>query len=96
MILIVRGLDQEVKRRDRNKGEDILSKEVALFSFEGTTLKDSVAIAKRSHPFPSRTRKLSSFTSTILGGRPPGKIDSCRNKKNPEIVVFSDSYHMPT
>ena len=43
-----------------------------------------MAIAKRSHPFPSRTRKLSSFTSTILGGRPPGKIDSCRNKKESE------------
>ena len=28
----------------------------------------------RVHPFPSRTRKLSSFVPTILGWRRPGKI----------------------
>ena len=30
--------------------------------------------AKRVHPFPFRTRKLSSAAATILGGRLPGKI----------------------
>ena len=37
-------------------------------------------MAMRIHPFPSRTRKLSSFTSKILGWRRPGKIDRCRHK----------------
>ena len=31
-------------------------------------------MAWRSHPFPSRTRKLSSIAPMILGGRPPGKL----------------------
>ncbi len=33
----------------------------------------------RSHPFPFRTRKLSSFTLTILGWRRPGKLNQCRH-----------------
>ena len=52
-----------------------------LFSFEGTLSEmNPVVIARRSHPFPSRTRKLSSLASTILGGQLPGKIERCRNK----------------
>src|SRR5260370_5382320 len=35
---------------------------------------EPVAIAKRVHPFPSRTRKLSSSALTILWGQPHGKI----------------------
>ncbi len=60
---------------------------VTLFSFEGVkafkfafsakTLP--VTIARRIHLFPYRTQKLSSFTSMILGGRLPGKVESCRN-----------------
>ena len=48
-----------------------------MFSFEGTTSeeeKNPVAKARRIHPFPSRTRKLSSHAPKILGGRLPGKI----------------------
>ena len=33
-----------------------------------------VISAQRVHPFPFRTRKLSSAAATILGGRLPGKI----------------------
>ena len=33
----------------------------------------------RFHPFPFRTRQLSSFASKILGWRRPGKIDRCRH-----------------
>ena len=44
--------------------------------------------AKRIHPFPSRTRKLSSFTSMILGGRLPGKVESCRNRQSEEIRII--------
>ena len=40
----------------------------------------SVLIAVRSHPFPFRTRKLSSFASMILGWRRPGKVDQCRHR----------------
>ena len=35
----------------------------------------------RVHPFPSRTRQLSSSVPTILGGQPPGKIGRRRHKK---------------
>ncbi len=41
----------------------------------------SVSIAMRVHPFPSRTRQLSSSVPTILGGQPPGKIGRRRHKK---------------
>ena len=37
-----------------------------------------VHIAKRSHPFPFRTRQLSSFTTKILGWSRPGKLVLCR------------------
>ena len=37
-----------------------------------------VLIRARVHPFPSRTRKLSSLLPTILGWRRPGKIGGCR------------------
>ena len=52
-----------------------------MFSFEGTREeKYPVTTAKGNHLYPCRTQKLSPFTSKILGGRLPGKIDSCRNK----------------
>ena len=40
-----------------------------------------VLIRARVHPFPFRTRQLSSFLLTILGWRRPGKIGSCRIPK---------------
>ena len=39
-----------------------------------------VLIRTRVHPFPSRTRKLSSLLPTILGWRRPGKIGSANTK----------------
>ena len=39
-----------------------------------------VLIRARVHPFPSRTRKLSSLLLTILGWRRPGKIGSANTK----------------
>ena len=41
-----------------------------------------VLIRARVHPFPSRTRKLSSLLPTILGWRRPGKIGSANTKKH--------------
>ena len=62
--------------------KDILRKK-ELFSFEGAkeaSEEDPVMIAKRNHPYPCRTRKLSSLASMILGGRLPGKVERCRNE----------------
>src|SRR5665213_4443138 len=38
-----------------------------------------VAMAAGIHPFPSRTRKLSSPAPMVLGGRPPGRVGRRRN-----------------
>ena len=35
----------------------------------------------RVHPFPSRTRQLSSLVPTILGWKRPGKIGRCQHKQ---------------
>ena len=43
-----------------------------------------VLIRARVHPFPSRTRKLSSLLLTILGWRRPGKIGSANTKPHDE------------
>ena len=43
-----------------------------------------VLIRARVHPFPSRTRKLSSLLLTILGWRRPGKIGSANTKPRDE------------
>ncbi len=37
-------------------------------------------MAVRVHPFPSRTRQLSSLALTILGWKRPGKISRCQHK----------------
>ena len=39
----------------------------------------SVAIARRSHPFPFRTRKLSSSAPMVLHGRLCGRVGRCRS-----------------
>ena len=45
---------------------------------KAVTIQQLVLIRARVHPFPSRTRKLSSLLLTILGWRRPGKIGGCR------------------
>ena len=45
-------------------------------------------IAMRFHPFPFRTRQLSSFASKILGWRRPGKIDRCRHSQRFPSLAF--------
>ena len=44
--------------------------------------RQSVLMARRIHPFPSRTRKLSYAALKILGGKLPGKIGRCQHKKD--------------
>ena len=46
-------------------------------------------IRARVHPFPSRTRKLSSLLLTILGWRRPGKIGSANTKPTTNVVGFA-------
>ena len=41
-----------------------------------------VSMTVRVHPFPSRTRQLSSLVSTILGWKRPGTIDRCQHRKD--------------
>ena len=45
-----------------------------------TVTADQMCI-RDSHPFPSRTRKLSPVVPKILGWRRPGKIGNCRHLK---------------
>ena len=52
---------------------NIDTKQFILFSIK------LVSIAMRVHPFPFRTRKLSSFAPKILGGQLPGKIGRCQH-----------------
>ena len=44
-----------------------------------TAYTQSVSMTMRVHPFPFRTRKLSSFAPKILGGQLPGKIGRCQH-----------------
>ena len=53
-----------------------VAKELWIFRSE-----QSVSLAMRVHPFPSRTRQLSSSVLTILGWKRPGKIRRCRHLK---------------
>ena len=46
-----------------------------------------VTLAERLHPFPSRTRKLSSPAPKILGGQPPGKIGRRRDFHFPPFAA---------
>src|SRR5260370_14600518 len=55
---------------------------------------EPVAIAKRVHPFPSRTRTLSSSALTILWGRPHVKIERRRfARPHGRIYLNSDILH---
>ena len=56
----------------------------------GLWLIKLVILTQRVHPFPFRTRKLSSAVATILVWRRTGKIAHCQHRRKAEIVgVFS-------
>ena len=46
-------------------------------------------MAKGVHLFPSRTQKLSPYTSKVLGWKRPGRIDSCRLVKKHTLWYVS-------
>ena len=72
-----------------------LNQSLALFNFESTKIFSiySVTMTQRSHPFPFRTRKLSSAVLMILGGKLPGKVGRRRNKKRTSRLTCSFSVH---
>ena len=49
---------------------------------KAVAIQQLVLIRARVHPFPSRTRKLSSLLPTILGWRRPGKIGSANMERS--------------
>ena len=54
-------------------------------------------MAVRVHPFPSRTRQLSSLALKILGWKRPGKIRRCRHKRKAVDIcplLFSLLFHL--
>ncbi len=52
------------------------------------SLNSPVAIARRSHPFPSRTRKLSFSAPMVVRGCPLVRVGRCRANK---IILFRSS-----
>ena len=51
-----------------------------------------VMMAKRSHPFPFRTRKLSSSAPMVVGTRVPVRVGRCRANKDQFILNWSFLY----
>ena len=51
-----------------------------------------MAIARRSHPFPSRTRKLSSFAPMVLHGRLCGRVGAAGFKTWKPRWLFSGAF----
>ena len=52
-----------------------------ILAEKSVKIHKSVLIAVRVHPFPFRTRKLSSPVPTILSWKRLGKIGQCQHKK---------------
>jgi hypothetical protein len=62
-----------------NNGSVLVSKLNLKHETPKTNLQFSVAIARRQHPFPSRTRKLSSSAPMVLPGKLGGRVGRRRN-----------------
>ena len=60
-----------------------------LSKVQDPNLFNLVAIAKRSHPFPSRTRQLSSLASMVLHGWLCGRVERCQINllKSPDMSL---------
>ena len=79
-------------REKRCDGVNELWPKVEAKDTKSTPMK-SVLIAVRVHPFPSRTRQLSSLAPKILGWRRPGKIGSA-DIKGP-VSTGPDPFYIP-
>ena len=85
LILIVRGLNQFLKANSFYK---LLLHYLVLREWY---LKQNslAAMARRSHPFPYRTRKLSFSAPMVVGTRVPVRVGRCQaHQRQPEKVVF--------
>ena len=89
LILIGRGLD--LKKQKEEKWVR-WTRFFALLSWQSKR-KYPVMMAKRIHPFPFRTRKLSSSALMVLGGRLPGRVGRCRNKSS--LFYTTSFFHLP-
>ena len=78
-VLIGRGLDHN----DHGLSFSILCSILRILSSK------PVLMAVRFHLFPSRTQKLSSPVSKILGWRRPGKIERRRYSQNPKSSFYT-------
>ena len=58
----------------------------------GKTFGESVFLTRRVHPFPFRTRKLSSAVPKILAWRRAGKIGQCRHTTAKPNTCFAVSH----
>jgi hypothetical protein len=86
-------LAMERSRRDRFAGPAGYGRGSVLWPVQ----QFPVAIAAKSHPFPSRTRKLSSPAPMVLGGSPPGRVGRRRNNrtKAPHRVIWCGAFARP-
>ena len=65
---------------------------LSLFSSQGfKSPGELVPMAVRVHPFPSRTRQLSSSAPTILGWKRPGKIGRRQHRRRGRAYHGSDT-----
>ena len=69
-------------------GSPFNEKFIGLLLYHTVAIQQLVLIRARVHPFPSRTRKLSSLLPTILGWRRPGKIGSANTKEDIRMDVL--------
>ena len=84
---------EEKRNRERNTRRKALMYCLVLRVQTFRRKENPVTIARRIHPFPCRTRKLSSLTSMVLGGRLPGRVDSCRNLRPVGQEVKTRPFH---
>ena len=54
--------------------EKIFIHDIIELVLKKETIHSLVTMAKRSHPFPCRTRKLSSSAPMVVGGSPPVRV----------------------
>jgi hypothetical protein len=71
-------LQHVVRRRPQERSSGPRGLGIRNDSVDGRTHRFPVVISRRSHPIPSRTRKLSSLEPMVLLGQPSGRVGRCR------------------
>ncbi len=74
----------------KSHGTLLLFSAVSLFCLRVHSVTHfPVAISEGSHPFPSRTRKLSPPEPMVLRGKPRGRVGRCRIFFSPPLAPFT-------